>query len=48
MAVLRHPNIVRLFGYCTEMAANGEFMEQILVFEFVPNGDLSGFMKKSE
>ena len=48
VAVLRHPNIVRLYGYCAEMAATGEFMEQILVYEFVPNGDLAGFMKKGE
>ena len=46
--MLRHPNIVRLYGYCAEMAATGEFMEQILVYEFVPNGDLAGFMKKGE
>ena len=48
VAALRHPNIVRLFGYCIEMATNGDFMEQILVYEFVPNGDLAAFMKKGE
>ncbi|CAI5534914.1 unnamed protein product [Closterium sp. Naga37s-1] len=38
MATKHHPHLVRLLGYCDE--ADKEQQEQILIYEFVPNGDL--------
>ena len=46
VAVLHHPNIVRLLGFCSEHSPAVELVEQILVFEFVPNGDLQTFLLK--
>jgi len=37
---LRHPNIVNLLGHSDHIDANTREHEQILVLEFVPNGDL--------
>eukprot|EP00043_Microstomoeca_roanoka_P014996 m.149566 g.149566 ORF g.149566 m.149566 type:complete len:2815 (+) comp16158_c0_seq2:365-8809(+) len=40
MAILEHPNIVRLLGVCT---LETPFL---MVLEFLPGGDLRGFLKK--
>ena len=45
MAELRHPNLVRLFGFCVEGNDATEVPEQVLVYEFMPNGDLRQRMK---
>ena len=40
MAGLHHPNVLRLHGYC--------LAEQVLAYEFAPNGDLQRFLWESE
>ncbi|CAI5934431.1 unnamed protein product [Closterium sp. NIES-65] len=40
MATKSHPNLVRLLGYCFDMSYEAERMEQIVVDEFMANGDL--------
>ncbi|CAI5533807.1 unnamed protein product [Closterium sp. Naga37s-1] len=40
MASLRHANVVRLLGFCLHQNVESGQQEQILVYEFVPNGDL--------
>ncbi|CAI5481855.1 unnamed protein product, partial [Closterium sp. Yama58-4] len=40
MASLRHQNVVRLLGFCLHQNMESGQQEQILVYEFVPNGDL--------
>ncbi|CAI5983441.1 unnamed protein product [Closterium sp. NIES-64] len=40
MATKSHPNLVRLLGYCFDMSYEAERMEQIVVYEFMANGDL--------
>ncbi|CAI5481851.1 unnamed protein product, partial [Closterium sp. Yama58-4] len=40
MASLRHENVVRLLGFCLHQNVESGQQEQILVYEFVPNGDL--------
>ena len=44
MAGLYHPHIVRLLGYCDEYNREENLVEQLLVYEFVPNGDLEAFL----
>lgn len=39
---MNHTNIVRLLGYCDERN------EQILVYEFMPNGTLKGILAQSK
>ncbi|CAI5930686.1 unnamed protein product [Closterium sp. NIES-64] len=41
MASLRHENVVRLLGFCLHQNVESGQQEQILVYEFVPNGDLN-------
>ena len=48
MSALRHPNLVRLLGYCSEHAPEREVVEQVLVYELVPNRDLKRFLEQSE
>ncbi|GJP83286.1 hypothetical protein CLOP_g13457 [Closterium sp. NIES-67] len=40
MASKHHPHLVRLLGYCVHMDARTEQHEQIVVYEFMPRGDL--------
>ncbi|GJP71416.1 hypothetical protein CLOP_g2246 [Closterium sp. NIES-67] len=40
MASLRHENVVRLLGFCLHQNMESGQQEQILVYEFVGNGDL--------
>ncbi|CAI5505203.1 unnamed protein product [Closterium sp. Naga37s-1] len=40
MASLRHEHVVRLLGFCLHQNVESGQQEQILVYEFVPNGDL--------
>ncbi|CAI5489881.1 unnamed protein product [Closterium sp. Naga37s-1] len=40
MASKHHPNLVRLLGYCLDMDTVNERMEQILIYQFMHNGDL--------
>ncbi|CAI7831262.1 unnamed protein product [Closterium sp. NIES-53] len=40
MASLRHENVVRLLGFCLHQNVESGQQEQILIYEFVPNGDL--------
>ena len=45
MAGLHHPHIVRLLGYCDEYNEEKNLVEQLLVYEFMPNGDLEAFIQ---
>ncbi|GJP37209.1 hypothetical protein CLOM_g21642 [Closterium sp. NIES-68] len=40
MASKHHPNLVRLLGYCIDVDVAAESTEQILIYEFMDNGDL--------
>ncbi|CAI5996288.1 unnamed protein product [Closterium sp. NIES-65] len=40
MACKNHGNLVRLLGYCLDMDAANEKIEQVLIYEFMHNGDL--------
>ncbi|CAI5534359.1 unnamed protein product [Closterium sp. Naga37s-1] len=40
MASKHHPNLVRLLGFCLDYDAAAERMEQIAIYEYMPNGDL--------
>ncbi|CAI5513442.1 unnamed protein product [Closterium sp. Naga37s-1] len=40
MATKNHPNLVRLLGYCFDMNHTTERIEQIVIYEFMVNGDL--------
>ncbi|CAI5516002.1 unnamed protein product [Closterium sp. Naga37s-1] len=40
MATLRHENLVRLLGFCVDMHVESGRQEQVLVYEYVGNGDL--------
>ncbi|CAI5979756.1 unnamed protein product [Closterium sp. NIES-64] len=40
MASLRHENVVRLLGFCLHQSAESGRQEQVLVYEYVPHGDL--------
>ena len=48
VAGLHHPHIVRLLGYCDDYNQDMNLVEQVLVYEFVPNGDLEAFLKNRE
>ncbi|GJP46737.1 hypothetical protein CLOM_g5982, partial [Closterium sp. NIES-68] len=41
MATKHHPHLVRLLGFCIDGDAASENIEQIVIYEFMPNGDLS-------
>ncbi|CAI5534305.1 unnamed protein product [Closterium sp. Naga37s-1] len=40
MATKSHPHLVRLIGYCLDISPDTERMEQIVIYEFIDNGDL--------
>ncbi|CAI7914859.1 unnamed protein product [Closterium sp. NIES-54] len=41
MATKHHPHLVRLLGFCIDGDAASENIEQIVIYEFMINGDLS-------
>ncbi|CAI7804020.1 unnamed protein product [Closterium sp. NIES-54] len=41
MAPLKHPSLVPLLGYCIDYNEASRQMEQIIVSQFMPNGDLA-------
>ena len=45
VAGLHHPHIVHLLGYCDEYNKEKNLVEQLLVYEFMPNGDLEAFIQ---
>ncbi|CAI5990576.1 unnamed protein product [Closterium sp. NIES-65] len=44
MASKHHPHLVRLLGYCIDIDLSTRLMEQILVYEFMPNHDLESWI----
>ncbi|CAI5990446.1 unnamed protein product [Closterium sp. NIES-65] len=44
MASKHHPHFVRLLGYCIDIDLSTRLMEQILVYEFMPNHDLESWI----
>ncbi|CAI5487449.1 unnamed protein product [Closterium sp. Naga37s-1] len=48
MATKSHPHLVRLLGYCLDISPDTERMEQIVIYEFVDNGDLDRWIGPSE
>ncbi|CAI5979889.1 unnamed protein product [Closterium sp. NIES-64] len=44
MASKHHPHLVRLLGYCVDVDAVTATMEQVLVYEFMENGDLEAWI----
>ncbi|CAI5535626.1 unnamed protein product [Closterium sp. Naga37s-1] len=44
MATKNHLNLVRLLGFCKDYDAATGHMEQILVYEFMENGDLEAWI----
>ncbi|CAI7916887.1 unnamed protein product [Closterium sp. NIES-53] len=47
MATKNHPNLVRLVGYCLDFSPVTERMEQIVIYEFMPHGDLEQWIGPS-
>ena len=41
MEDLRHPNILRMYGYVSKTTPS-------LIYEFIPNGNVSVFLRKGE
>ncbi|CAI5967981.1 unnamed protein product [Closterium sp. NIES-65] len=46
MASKHHPHLVRLLGYCVTTDAKTHEQEQIIIYEFMENGDLERVLKK--
>ncbi|CAI7862347.1 unnamed protein product [Closterium sp. NIES-53] len=44
MASKSHPHLVRLLGYCIDFDPSTRTMEQLLVYELMPNGDLDSWI----
>ncbi|CAI5487516.1 unnamed protein product [Closterium sp. Naga37s-1] len=44
MASKHHPHLVRLLGFCVDYNEATEQTEQILIYEFMPNGDLERWL----
>ncbi|CAI5982545.1 unnamed protein product, partial [Closterium sp. NIES-65] len=44
MASKHHPHLVRLLGYCIDFDPSTRNLEQILVYEFMPNSDLDSWI----
>ncbi|CAI7818961.1 unnamed protein product, partial [Closterium sp. NIES-53] len=45
MASKHHPHLVRLLGYCVSTDAKTHEQEQIIIYEFMENGDLERVLK---
>ncbi|CAI7777278.1 unnamed protein product, partial [Closterium sp. NIES-54] len=45
MATKHHPNLVRLLGFCNDVDAASQLPQQILVYEFMGQGDLAKRMR---
>ncbi|CAI7792689.1 unnamed protein product [Closterium sp. NIES-53] len=48
MASLRHENVVRLLGFCLHQSVESGRQEQVLVYEYVPHGDLKHHIHHSK
>lgn len=48
IAALNHRSLVRLLGFCVHMEIATSRQEQILVYEFVGNGDLDRHIKRGD
>ncbi|CAI5953735.1 unnamed protein product [Closterium sp. NIES-64] len=48
MATKHHPNLVRLLGFCNDVDAASQLPQQILVYEFMGQGDLAKRMRTGE
>ncbi|CAI7926501.1 unnamed protein product [Closterium sp. NIES-54] len=48
MAPLKHPSLVPLLGYCIDYNEASRQMEQIIVSQFMPNGDLAHWTSPGE
>ncbi|CAI5512576.1 unnamed protein product [Closterium sp. Naga37s-1] len=48
MASKHHPNLVRLLGFCLDMDVVNERTEQILIYEYMLNGDLETWVGPGE
>ncbi|CAI5513375.1 unnamed protein product [Closterium sp. Naga37s-1] len=48
MATKHHPNLVRLLGFCNDVDAASQLLQQILVYEFMGQGDLAKRMRTGE
>ncbi|CAI5475172.1 unnamed protein product [Closterium sp. Yama58-4] len=44
MASKHHPNLVRLLGFCVNFDPATSLLEQVLVYEFMTNGDLESWI----
>ncbi|CAI7824369.1 unnamed protein product [Closterium sp. NIES-53] len=44
MASKSHPHLVRLLGYCIDIDRATDHHEQIVIYEFCPNGDLEKYL----
>ncbi|CAI7902516.1 unnamed protein product, partial [Closterium sp. NIES-54] len=44
MASKHHPHLVRLLGYCIDMDLSTRLMEQVLIYELMPNNDLDSWI----
>ncbi|CAI5971580.1 unnamed protein product [Closterium sp. NIES-65] len=47
MASKHHPHLVRLLGYCVTTDAKTHEQEQIIIYEFMENGDLERVLKRA-
>ncbi|CAI6011173.1 unnamed protein product [Closterium sp. NIES-65] len=46
MASKSHPHLVRLLGYCVDIDRATDHHEQIVIYEFCPNGDLEKYLSE--
>ena len=45
MARLKHPNLVRVVGMCTDNNPATGMKERIVIYEFISGGDLAAFLE---
>ena len=48
MAGLHHPRVVCLHDYCMEVLEGTDMTEQVPVFEYIPNGDMTKLLENRE